>query len=203
MSLDGQVRLLAAAVAAQIKSSKGTTYTQKTLKAGDTVQASAGTTEQYFASQYSIPANSLAVGDTINIQGGGVFSTTSLGPNQRPRVRLGGVAVVDAGSLMLVLGQSNLRWRFNVILTVRSIGATGTVESTGNLFFNNATNGASAVYTAGPDPTAGALGNPVTVNTTNALTLALSTQFSAAMTGNSTSLRQLTVTVSKAGTAST
>lgn len=72
------------------------------------------TTETAFASLYTIPANTLEVGDLIRVVAYGVYSTAVLAPTIRGRLYLDDgtpVAMLDTGALTVVAGATNKGWR--------------------------------------------------------------------------------------------
>lgn len=178
------------AISAQTTSSR--LYTQTTVMPGDTLYATT-TGEQQFTSGMTVPANSLAVGQSIVMKGAGTYTTTTLlPPTQRARVRLGGNLLVDAAAQMFPVALAACRYRFDIQFIVRSLGVNGSVEAFGELTYATSLTNAIVVL-AGPSGTAGDAGNPVAVNTTVDLPLTLSCQFGAVLAGNQNSLRQLAV----------
>ncbi len=167
-------------------------YTQMVPQAGDTLSATT-TAEQTYASTFTVPANSLVVGQSIIIKGSGVYTTSALvPPTQRARVRLGGQVLVDAAAQMFPVALASSRYMFDVHCIVRSLGVNGTVEAFGQLVFATSITNAITVL-AGPSGVVGDAGNPVTVNTTQPLPITLTCQFGAVLAGNSNSMRQISV----------
>lgn len=191
----GQTAAQVAAIADTAVSTKVTSarlYTQTTVMPGDTVSATT-TAEQTFTSGMTIPAGSLAVGQSVILKGAGTYTTTAvLPPSQRARFRLGGALLVDAAAQMFPVSLAACRYRFEIQFIVRSLGTSGTVEAFGELTFATSLTTAIVVL-CGPSGTAGDAGNPVTVNTTVDMPLALSCQFGSVLGGNSNSLRQLSI----------
>lgn len=174
------------------KATSSRLYTQMTPMPGDTLAATT-TAEQAYASSLTLPANSLTVGQEIHVKGAGIYSTNTLSLcTQRARLRFGGVVMIDSGPLNFPLAISSNRYMIDLRLIVRAVGTSGSVEAFGKLDF--ATSLTSAItLLGGPSATVGEMGNPVTVNTTQPMTLALSCQFGIVLTGNSNALRQLSV----------
>lgn len=185
---------VAATVSGMITSSR--LYTQMTVQAGDTLSAST-TSEQAFASGYTIPANTLVVGQTIIVKGGGVYTTSALAPpTQRARLRAGNVGtgpvLVDAGAQSVLLSLSAARYVFEMTAIVRAVGVAGSIEAFGRLEYATSL-GAAVPVLCGPSGTLGDAGNPVTVDTTQPIALTLTCTFGAVLGGNQNSLRQLVI----------
>lgn len=177
------------AIAGQVTSQR--LYTQPAVQTGDTLTATT-TTEQPFASGMTVPANSLVVGQSITVKGTGVYTTSTLTPpTQRARLRVNNILMVDTGPLTFPVSLTAYRYWFELQFIVRATGTTGAVEASGKLDFANLT-GVTTVI-AGPNGSGGDTGNPITINTTVDMPVALSVQFGAVLTGNSSSLRQLTM----------
>lgn len=169
-------------------------YSQMTPLAGDTL--SAGTTaEQPFASNYTIPANSLVVGQELVMRGAGVYTSSALAPpTQRARLRTGasGPVFIDSGPVGVLLSLTSARYMFSMHLLVRSLGVNGTIEAFGRLEFAQ-TLSAATVVLCGPSGAVTDAGNPVTVDTTQPIPLVLTTTYSYAAAGNSNSMRQISL----------
>lgn len=174
------------------KSTSSRLWSQMTPLTGDTLAAST-TAEQTYASSFTVPANSLVVGQSIIIKGSGVYTTSALlPPTQRARVRLGGQILVDAAAQSFPISLASSRYMFDVHCIVRSLGVNGTVEAFGQLVFATSITNAVTVL-AGPSGVVGDAGNPVTVDTTQPLPITLSCQFGGVLGGNSNSMRQISV----------
>jgi hypothetical protein len=133
-------------------------FKQTSVQAGDT-----RTTNGDFATTYDITANSLAAGDVLQIDVMGVASNSS-GANVTNDFVVGFGATdlwtsSDSGCpAALTTGQTNRPWRVQVIATVISIGASGTLE----------------VYAEGKCPSTQSASNPFNV-TTNATVVTVDT----------------------------
>lgn len=164
-------------------------WTMPSVQAGDTLVATT-TSEQFYASGYVIPANSLTVGQSLTFKGSGIYTTTALlPPTQRARLRLGGQTMVDSGALSFPVSLSALRYWFEIQMVVRAVGASGAIESVGRLDFATSLSAALTVV-GGPNGLASESGNPVTVDTTQPLPVQLSCTFGAVLAGNQNVLRQ-------------
>jgi hypothetical protein len=128
-------------------------FKQTSVQAGDT-----RTSNGDFATTYDVTANSLAAGDVLQIDVMGVASNSS-GANVTNDFVVGFGATdlwtsSDSGCpAALTTGQTNRPWRVQVIATVISIGATGTLE----------------VYAEGKCPSTQSASNPFNVTTNAAL----------------------------------
>lgn len=180
-------QVLAGAVAGQITSSR--LWTMMQVQAGDLLSATT-TAEQPYASNYTIPANSLTVGQSLTFKGSGVYSTTAvLPPTQRARLRVGGQTMVDSGAISFPISLSALRYWFEIQMVVRATGVNGAIEAAGKLDFATSLS-ASITIVGGPNGLASESGNPVTIDTTQALLVQLTCTFGAVLGGNSNHLRQ-------------
>lgn len=168
-------------------------YTQSAVHTGDTLTATT-TAEQFYASpSYSIPANTLMVGQSLHIKGSGVYTSSPiLAPTQTARLWLGTAKMIDSGPLTFPVNLTTCRYTFDITMIVRATGTSGAIESYGQLTF------ATSLITAipvigGPSGTASDTGNPVAVNTTVDLPVRLSCQFGSATAGNANSMRQIVI----------
>jgi hypothetical protein len=114
-----------------------------------------------FLGSLVINANSLSAGDVFIVNAWGYYRTGGSGGTVRARLTLtpaGGATrvIADSQQQSLVASQSNAEWRFNCILTIRTINGTGTLWCDGSL-----------VSTGLTDPNSGAgLGSEITIDTT-------------------------------------
>lgn len=177
------------------KSSSSRLFTQMMVAPGDLLTATTAA-EQMYATSYTIPANSLIVGQELHVKGAGLYTTQALAaPSQRARLRLGGQTMVDSGPQNVLLSLTAARYVFDIRLLVRAVGQAGQIEAFGLLHF--ATSLATTVpVLGGPSGTFGDAGNPVTVDTTQDMPLQLSCTFGFASTpasANTNQMRQLSV----------
>lgn len=195
----------AAAIAAQVpplipKATAMRMFSQNSVQSGDTLTATTAA-EQTYASQYTIPANSLVVGQVIHVHGNGVYTTPTVNlVSQRARLRLGGATLVDSAAQLFPISLASCRYEFYMHFIVRSLGAAGTVEASGRLIFATSLTSAITILCGPSGTTAGDTGNPVTIDTTKDNLLTLSCQFGAAQSGNSNSLRELSAHTMKPAT---
>lgn len=160
--------------------------------AGNTIANTAA--ETAFDSKYTIPGNSLAVGQVLRVTLRGFYSTDVVAPTLIGRLRFGGVAgtvLLTTGTISaLVGGVSALGWAAEILVVVHSIGATGTLEVQGTFQFATAATAALTVI-----PSNGAL---VTVDTTADKDLVATATWGTADADNTVTLRQFAVQRSRA-----
>ena len=131
-------------------------------------------TETLFADTKDIAANSLVVGAAYEWAAWGKLSTSGT-VDFTFRLKLDAVVVVDSGTL----GQSGAGgWFLKGYFTVRSIGASGTVQGNAEVGYPNG--GSGPVFTS----------VPVTVDTTQILTAAVSVEMGTANPFNNAVLQQ-------------
>ena len=111
-------------------------YADGSVPGGNTIANT--TTETAFASTFTIPANSLAVGDVIRVRIAGRYSTDVIAPLIRGKVKIGTAVVSDSGSVTSVAGATNAGWHANAEYIVTAIGAGGTLECHSDLSFATA-----------------------------------------------------------------
>lgn len=122
----------------------------------------------------TLPANMLAVGKSLRIKLAGLVTTT--GVNAPLRLYLGGVLLATSDTLNFA-SITDRAWHIDVLLTCRSTGATGTVIAQGIFWYQVATvaiNGLGLAMTG-----------TGTVDTTTALAIDLTAQWSAASASHS------------------
>lgn len=163
-------------------------YANTSVPGGNTIANTGGGTETAFASTYTIPANSLTVGQVIRLRTRGVYSTALVAPTIIGRVRFGGVAgtlLITTGTVSALVGaSSNLGWQADISITVNTIGGTGTMEVQGNLLFATA---ATAALTIIPVNLAA-----IAVDTTSPSDLVMTVEWGTASVDNTITLRQMT-----------
>lgn len=131
------------------------------------------TTETNFDnSTLTIPANSLNVGDVIRVRAQVIATATNSTDTLTVKLKLGSTAVASTGAVDVA---NNDIAYIDADLVVRTIGATGTLVATGAVGL-----GVEGTATAKPFKLAS-----TTVDTTAALTLAVSGQWSVANAGDS------------------
>lgn len=162
----------------------GVAFSNVSVPGGNTVANT--TSETAFASNFTIPANSLAVGQVIRVKAFGVYSTDTISAgNITLRVKFGSTTLCATAALTNVVSLTNQGWTLDALLIVDTTGATGTVEAQGMAFLTTAINTA---MNAGMTNT-----STVVVDTTANQTVQISVQWSAASANNSIVLRQLVV----------
>jgi hypothetical protein len=164
-----------------------------TIATADSAPISNTTTETVFSTgSVTIPANSVSIGRTFRITAGGKLSTVSAGAGTLAfRLRWGNVntdpLLLDLGpSPTLIASMVNRGWFVTGLMTVRSIGASGTALATGAMIVSSGSVGTSTVNN---DSAAGT----VVINTTAAKNLSLFAAFSVANAANSITLENFCV----------
>lgn len=134
---------------------------------------------------YSIPANFLAAGDRLRIRGKAVVSAQNSTNTHRVRMYLGSTAVADSGAVALA---ANEYAQFDATITVRSIGATGSLIASGVVGSNPA--GVQGVQNINLAATA--------FDTTAAIAVTVKSTASAQSTGNVIALQEFSVELLRA-----
>lgn len=83
----------------------------------------------------TLPANLLIAGRMICIKGRGVFSTAVLAPSIAVNLKLGTTQLATVSVGQLVSSAANWGFDFEVLITCRTTGASGTVIADGSLTF--------------------------------------------------------------------
>ncbi len=135
---------------------------------------------------YTIPANFLAAGDNIRIRGKVVVSAQNSTNTHRVKVKIGSTTLVDSGAVALAAGQYVI---WDITLTFRTVGASGTFIATGYVESNPAT-----TVTITPVTVAS-----TAVDTTATQAVIVTTTASAQSTGNIAALQELEETLDRAG----
>lgn len=72
----------------------------------------------------TFPANSLFIGRTLRIKLSGIISTAAISPGTlRIKVKLGTTVILDTGAQTITSSLSNMVWRIEASITVRSTGS--------------------------------------------------------------------------------
>jgi hypothetical protein len=137
------------------------------------------TTAEAVLGNYTVPANYLAVGTTLEIVAFGVLTTTAVLGTLSMRLRRGGVAGTQLALLSnngTALATTNSGWSARWLLTCRTAGPTGTVLADGTFWSQY---GGAPTATFGPARSAGTTA-AVTWDTTTQATLDLTAIWSVA-----------------------
>lgn len=124
----------------------------------------------------SLPANFFAVGKTLRLTGGGFYSTQASPGNMTVLVKVGSTTVATATISTLPSAVTNLTFSFDVLITCRTTGASGTFVASGYFAY-----GATASTRNFADLTPI---SPVTVDTTSAQIVDLSMAWATASVSN-------------------
>ena len=145
--------------------------------------------------QAVLAANLLTVGMTFRVQAYGVAGTTTSAPTMTWRVRIGPTTLTGTIALSIAptpaTSQTNKPWTLDALITVRSIGASGTHIGNGRLWSELSTtlaqaNKGSATVAA------------VAVNTTIQNLLELTFQFGTSNAANTLTVHNATIEIVKA-----
>ena len=82
------------------------------------------TTETAFDNSYTFPANTFAAGDCIRIRGWGTTTAGNGTDTLTIKVKIGSTAILTSAAVDQV---DNDLWAFDCLLTIRTIGASGTL----------------------------------------------------------------------------
>jgi len=165
------------------------------LNSVSTINATAS--ETAFANcTLTLPANFLKAGMTIRIKVFGVMSSSTTAVSQRVRCRYGGVSgtiLADTGAVTVVNSLANALVVIDIVITVLSVGANGTVEVQAMITWNSNT----APVNRGMGIGATGAGNSavITIDTTTQKDLVLTIVFGGTTSGNSMSIRAGTIEV--------
>lgn len=126
----------------------------------------------------TLGANSLLPGSKLRVTAYGRFSTTGT-----PTLLLGayygavaGTALATTGALTTASGVTNLTWKFQVIISVRTIGSSGTAIAIGEAAGITAATATALVPASAPAA--------ATIDTTSAKSLTLGAQWGTASASN-------------------
>lgn len=159
----------------------GVSLLTSSLVASDTIANTS--TETAFQSTVTIPANTLKVGDVIEVMVAGTFGVTST-PTQTWEFALGATSTSTTGTMAATSGVGG-PWEAYLYGVVTAIGAAGTIELHGLARMLTDSVG-SAVTRQGLMNSA-----PMTVDTTAAIVITCRQKWSAADASNTITLRQI------------
>lgn len=164
-------------------------YANPTVPAGNTI---ANATSGTFTSKYTIPGNSLNVGDVVRITARGGWSATGVGPSVEVALGIGSVSVGGFSSGAMTTKPDDNGWSMSVDCVVLSTGEAANMECQGTCLFalSDGTHIAQNIYVS--DPTAAEF------DLTGPADVTFAANWSAANAGNSVTLRQLIVEILKA-----
>ena len=159
-------------------------YANVLVPAGNTVANTITATA--FASSPVITANRLAVGDVVVLDVAGVYSTGAVGPTLRLRLKVGATVVADTTAVTCPALMADAGWTMRVLLVVRAVGASGSLECQGFASLATAATAALSVHV----PNAA----PITIDTTAAQEVTVTAQWGTAAAANTITLRQVVAT---------
>jgi hypothetical protein len=154
--------------------------------AASTAVTNTVSTEQDFSLTYTIPANSLRIGDRITMRGHAVVSATAGADTLTARVYIGSQLIATLTGIDAVTSDTVM---FETVLTVRTIGAGGTFVAETN-FIIGATGTATMKHSALAS---------TAIDTTTAKILKASGQWSATSATCTVALQSLSVDLDRQG----
>lgn len=140
--------------------------------AASTALTASSTETNFDNSVVTIPANTLRVGDVIRVRAQGICTATNSTDTFTAKIKLGSTVILSTGAVDVA---NNDIFYLEAEAVVRTIGSSGTVVAAGVQAL-----GAEGTVTAKPGKLASA-----TADTTGAITLAVSGQWSSTSAGNS------------------
>jgi hypothetical protein len=143
------------------------------------------TSETAFASAYTIPANSLKVGDVLRIKLWGVYSTAAVAPTITGKIKFGSTVMLNTGALTSVALVSNGGWFMDASFVVQAIGGSGSIDAQAYAEFSTAATTGLSVNVANTAP--------ITVATNAAQAITATVTWSLASASDSITLRQMIV----------
>jgi hypothetical protein len=165
-------------------------YVNTTVPAGNTVANTS--TETAFASTYDIPTGQLAVGTVVHARLYGTYGTDAVAPTLRLKLKLDSTTVLDTTAVTMTGSLVNRGWFADVQLVVTATGVSGTADRQALVEFSTGTASGALVNTPNT--------STVTVDTTQAQTVSVTAQWSAADTDNTITLRQMAIWLENAVT---
>lgn len=111
--------------------------TMSSVAGGDTIANTAAATS--FATQFTVPANTLAVGTALRVGIRGIFGTDAIAPTLTFELVFGGAPVILAsnGTTLMAPGLTNRGFWTEFDLTCTAAGAGGAIEAQGTGFFSS------------------------------------------------------------------
>lgn len=84
----------------------------------------------------TLPANFWVAGKTIRVTMSGVYSTVAVtGDTVTIKIKYGSTVLTSKATSSLLTGATNLFWSAEVLVTCRTVGATGTVQVSGGVIY--------------------------------------------------------------------
>lgn len=160
-------------------------YGQVTVQAGDSVT---GASEQTFATTYNIRPRSLVAGQVLAVDATGIYNQFSTPGSQTVKVKFGSTTICASGTFAGTASMSNRGWKLHALITVISIGSSGTVEAQGWLSMATAVKNSIEIEM----PNTAVVGS---IDTTGTLNLNLSWTQTNSNAANNAQMRQLIVTL--------
>lgn len=150
------------------------------IVAPSTTITNLGTETTFSNGSYSIPANSLAVGDVIRIRAKAFLIAVNSTNTHRVRLYINSTTLADSGAIAMV---ANDYVAITAHLTIRSIGVSGTFVASGIVSFTIAGTATNAPFTIAS----------TTLDTTAAAVVAIKSLASATSAGNQIRLDEFSI----------
>lgn len=158
-------------------------FSNTTVPGGNTIANT--NVETAFTSSYTIPANSLVVGDVLDIWMRGVYSTAVVPPTGRAKLKIGSTVIADTGTISALATVTNAPWWAHIQVVVQSLGATGAFECQADVEFGTT---ATAALTVGIPNTA-----TFSIDTTSSEAITSTFTWGTASASNTITLREMVV----------
>lgn len=134
----------------------------------------------------TIANDSMEIGDSISVRGGGIFTTALVPGNLTVRVKMGSTVIGSGVISALLTSAVNNAFAFSLDIVYRTLGASGTVMVDGHL--NYAASGATSRLWLDINNT----GSTMTIDTTSPQTFDISVQWASTGLGaNSITLTKI------------
>lgn len=160
-------------------------YAQTVVQSGDSVT---GASEQTFATTYNIRPRSLVAGQVLAVDATGIYNQFSTPGSQTVKVKFGSTTICSSATFAGTASMSNRGWKLHALITVISIGSSGTVEAQGWLSMATAAKNSIEIEM----PNTAVVGS---IDTTGTLNLNLSWTQTNSNAANNSQMRQLVVSV--------
>lgn len=157
-------------------------YANASIPGGNTISNTAS--ETTFTSSYTIPASSLAAGDSFAIDLWGVYSA-GIAQSITIKIKMGSTIILNSGSISGIVNGSNLAWSARIGVGIMAAGASGSLDAQGSLSFATAVTAALSVNIGAA--------STQTIDTTAAQAVTVTATWGAASASNSITLRQMRI----------
>lgn len=84
----------------------------------------------------TLPANTLGIGKTLRLRGVGTLTTVAAPGTVTLKIKLGAVVIALSAAITPTASKTNVGFDFEILLTCRTVGVTGTVMGSGSLCYD-------------------------------------------------------------------